>query len=155
MFPGERSGDHSWISPPLEPSVLQSHAAPADLLDYCKLCGLPGKHLLNVLLVSEGSAPLKPCLRYGAQADGEVPFSYYLLLGNNLPLPCDRVSGEQRGDQKDPGNRSLWADFKSVVELKAKPRLASVGWWVRSSSRQLLLRKGAEEKLNPGLELSA
>ena len=28
---------------------------------------------------SEGSAPLNPCLRYGAQADGGVPLSYYLV----------------------------------------------------------------------------
>lgn len=40
---------------------------------------------------SEGSAPLNPCLRYGAQADGEVPLSYYLLLGNNLPFPPNPV----------------------------------------------------------------
>lgn len=29
----------------------------------------------------------------------------------------------RQGDQKDPGNVSLWADFKSVMELKVKPRL--------------------------------
>lgn len=33
------------------------------------------------------------------------------------------AGAEQSGDQKVPGNRSLWAHFKSVVELKVKPRL--------------------------------
>lgn len=40
---------------------------------------------------SEGSAPLNPCLRDRAQADGEVPLSYCLLLGNNQPLPSNTV----------------------------------------------------------------
>lgn len=40
---------------------------------------------------SEGTAPLNPCFRYRAQADGEVPLSYYLLLGNNPTFPSNTV----------------------------------------------------------------
>lgn len=66
----------------------------------------------------------------------------------DLEFPSVNGAGaEQRGGS---GNGSLWAGFKSVVELKVKPRLQ----WVRSFSSQILLRKAAAEKPNPGVELS-